>query len=246
VAVTLHSGTAKEILLGAAALLVFVAGLYAGRYRSRSAPVVDDRVPEPEAERVAAPAPHVAAPPPPEPVVEPPPPEPVIPPAPEPPPVPAPAEPAPRVAAPAVAEAVSAPPVAAPAPRPGTNGRAPAQPRRAAAPPSPPLFVPRVPWPQGSAAKWRCEIAWQSGYRRSEFRAMATPPGGKKARQIGTSPPFKNLLKDPADIPRPELIKAVEGLMAQLEDQGWTRVARGGRWYNQRFVWEGAEPPLSA
>jgi hypothetical protein len=78
---------------------------------------------------------------------------------------------------------------------------------------------------------------------RSEFRAMATPPAGRRRRQIAASPTFKNLVKDPADVPRPELVAAVRNLVLALESQGWKRVQRGGHWYSARFLWDRPDPP---
>jgi hypothetical protein len=105
------------------------------------------------------------------------------------------------------------------------------------------VFAARVPWPEGTEAAWRCEITWQSGYRRSEFRALVRPPGSRKGTVVATSQEFRNLMKDPADTPRPELANAVRELMKALLDQGWTQVAPGGRWFNRRFVWTGSGAP---
>jgi hypothetical protein len=58
-----------------------------------------------------------------------------------------------------------------------------------------------------------------------------------------SSPEFNNLMKDPADVPRPELTRAVRDLMIALEAQGWTPVAPGRRWYSRRFVWTRDGPP---
>jgi hypothetical protein len=109
--------------------------------------------------------------------------------------------------------------------------------------PEDPVFAPRVRWPDGSEASWRAEITWQSGYRRSEFRTLARAPGSKKGTVLATSTEFRNLMKDPADTPRPELASAVQGLRDALLAQGWTEVAPGGRWFNRRFVWNGPSPP---
>ena len=105
------------------------------------------------------------------------------------------------------------------------------------------MFAGRVPWPEGTETAWRCEITWQSGYRRSEFRVLARPPGSRKRTVVATSPQFRNLIKDPADTPRPELAEAVRALMHTLVEQGWKPVRPGGRWYNRRFVWPGDGPP---
>ncbi len=99
------------------------------------------------------------------------------------------------------------------------------------------MFAPRVAWPDGTESAWRCEITWQSGYRRSEFRALAKAPGAKERTVVATSVEFRNLMKDPADTPRPELASAVREVMDALLEQGWTQVPPGGRWFNRRFVW---------
>jgi hypothetical protein len=172
-----------------------------------------------------------------------------------------PAAPAERAAAP-IAETAAAPAARAAAPAASATG-APAPERRPpprrpspAAPPRPnprppsaphvpegPLFAPRVGWPDGTESRWRAEITWQSGYRRSEFRTLARAPGSKKGTVLATSPEFRNLMKDPADTPRPELASAVQGLRDALLAHGWTEVAPGGRWFNRRFVWNGPSPP---
>jgi hypothetical protein len=61
---------------------------------------------------------------------------------------------------------------------------------------------------------------------------------------LATSRQFKNLIRDPADVPRPELASAVRDLAISLEAQGWTPVAPGVRWYSRRFVWtRRGDPP---
>jgi hypothetical protein len=66
---------------------------------------------------------------------------------------------------------------------------------------------------------------------------MVGAPRARRRRVLAESPPFTNLLKDPADVPRPELVAAVEELVEALEAQGWTPVEPGGRWYSRRFIW---------
>src|SRR4051794_14201597 len=39
------------------------------------------------------------------------------------------------------------------------------------------LFAPRPPWPESTAGRWRCEIAWDAGWAKSGFRALAYAPG---------------------------------------------------------------------
>ncbi len=133
------------------------------------------------------------------------------------------------------------PPPSSTRPRPAAP-TPPAARSRLPAPPPPPL-APRAPWPAASMDKWRCEITWRSGYLRSEFRAQASPPDSRRKTVVLTSCEFKNLMKDPADIPRPELAKAVRKLVVALEEQGWRPVAPGGRWYSRRFVWTHDGPP---
>ncbi len=156
-----------------------------------------------------------------------------------------PAEPVPPRVAPEPAPPRVAPrPAGAPgAPRPVRAGPVPGRPQPRIPPSEAPVFGERVPWPAGSEAAWRCEITWQSGYRRSEFRALVRPPGSRKRTVLATSPQFRNLIKDPADTPRPELAEAVRALMHTLVEQGWKPVRPGGRWYNRRFVWPGEGPP---
>jgi hypothetical protein len=60
---------------------------------------------------------------------------------------------------------------------------------------------------------------------------------------VASSPEFKDLVKDPPDVPRPELESAARNLAVALKAQGWTPVAPGGRWYSRRFVWTHDGPP---
>jgi hypothetical protein len=127
------------------------------------------------------------------------------------------------------------------APPPAVTRPAPAQPPPVAPPRPPqpghgPLIAPRTAWPPGSEQLPRCEIGWRAGYRTSYFRAQVREPGQRRRHTVAASPPFRWLLKDPADLPTPELAHAVRALAIELESQGWTRVPRGGRWFNLRFV----------
>ena len=134
----------------------------------------------------------------------------------------------------------------APPPLPPAPGPAVAEPAPAPAPsePLPLLFTPRVPWPDGAEDLWRCEITWRSGYLRSEFRVVASAPGSKRRIAVASSPSFRYLFKDPAEVPVPEFAARVHALGTTLEEQGWTGVPRGGRWYSFRYVWrrDGAPP----
>jgi hypothetical protein len=72
---------------------------------------------------------------------------------------------------------------------------------------------------------------------------MVSEPGVRRKRVLAESPPFKTLLKDPADVPRPELVEAVRDLAIALEAQGWTPVPTGTQWYSLRFIWTRAGSP---
>jgi hypothetical protein len=254
-------GSRTTLLIAGGAVLAFAGGLGIGgitrrsaRRRAKSA----DAAPlshEPEATPSAMPAAEPPAMPAPDTVAVPPAETPAIRPA-EPPATSAPATaaadtaampaPAPRPAEPSPADSVRAPAPEPDRPRPAPRPQASSPRPRAPAPrpvPEGPVFTARVPWPPGTEGTWRCEIGWQSGYRRSEFRALVTAPGARKARVLATSPQFRNLIKDPADTPRPELANAVRDLMSALVEQGWTPVPPGGRWYSRRFVWPGDGPP---
>jgi hypothetical protein len=90
---------------------------------------------------------------------------------------------------------------------------------------------------------WSCEIEWKPGYRRSSFRAMATPPGGRRARALGESAGMKwGLMSDP-EPPTRELVDAVRSLLSALEAAGWQRIEPAGPWYSQRFLWRGDGQP---
>ncbi len=127
-----------------------------------------------------------------------------------------------------------------------TGDDAPPPPPPPQAEPLPIMFTPRVAWPTGSETQWRCEITWQSGYLKSEFRVEALAPGAKRQRTIAASPAFKFLFKDQAEVPVPQLVTPVRDLMKDLEREGWTPVSRGGRWYSFRFLWNrpGSPPGL--
>ena len=92
---------------------------------------------------------------------------------------------------------------------------------------------------------WRCEIEWTPGYRKSSFRAIATPPGGRRPRAISETPGMKwGLMADP-EPPTRELVEAVRSLVGALEAAGWQRIDPAGPWYAQRFLWRGRGEPGS-
>jgi hypothetical protein len=99
------------------------------------------------------------------------------------------------------------------------------------------------PWPPEAATVWTCEIEWKPGYRKSFFRAMATPPGGRRSRAIGETAGMKwGLMADP-EPPTRELVEAVRSLLSALEAVGWHRIEPAGPWYAQRFLWRGHGEP---
>jgi hypothetical protein len=129
---------------------------------------------------------------------------------------------------------------------------APTPPRRPAAPaPEMPDVTPArrfarlVPWPEEAAALWTCEIDWKAGYRKSNFRAMAEPPGAGKRRQIGESPSVRWTLMSDPEPPTPELVASVRLLIGALEAAGWERIGPGGPWYAQRFLWRRSGEPTA-
>jgi hypothetical protein len=89
---------------------------------------------------------------------------------------------------------------------------------------------------------WTCELAWKPGYRKSCFRAMAAPPGGKR-RPIGESRPLRwTLMADP-EPPTRELVEAARELVKALQEAGWERTGAAGAWWEQRFLWRGDGEP---
>jgi hypothetical protein len=98
-------------------------------------------------------------------------------------------------------------------------------------------------WPAETRDAWRCEIAWDSGYRTSRFHAVVREPGQRRARIAARSQAFKWLLDGPPKKDRPEFEAAVRSLDAALVGAGWRRIPPGPKWYAQRYVWPGAEAP---
>ncbi|HEV7496124.1 hypothetical protein [Baekduia sp.] len=150
------------------------------------------------------------------------------------------------------------PPEVAPAPpRPEPPpDAAPAPPLHVAPEPAPPsaldLEVERLrtgrferrPWPEATERLWRCEIAWHAGYLSSGFRAMATEPGRRRAREVGRSEPQRLWGAAPPEPPTAELLAAADRLAAALLHAGWEPVEGGGdTWYAARFAWPHEEAP---
>ncbi len=132
-------------------------------------------------------------------------------------------------------------PPGAPPTRPTPFGEHPERLGRASRPTTPP---PRLrAWPEEASKVWTCEIEWKPGYRKSSFRAMATPPGGRRSRSLGESAGMKwGLMSDP-EPPTRELVEAVRSLLTALEAAGWQRIEPAGPWYSQRFLWRGQDEP---
>jgi hypothetical protein len=99
----------------------------------------------------------------------------------------------------------------------------------------------RVPWPEGAEQRWRCEIRWHAGYRRSRFEAVAVEPARRRGQAIGRSETFKWLMM--GDPTAQDFQGAVEELTDLVVAAGWERVADGADWYSRRFVWHRDSPP---
>ena len=100
-----------------------------------------------------------------------------------------------------------------------------------------------APWPEEAKELWTCELDWKAGYRKSNFRAMAVPPGAGKRRPIGDSASVRWTLMTEPEPPTPELAIRVRALVQALEVAGWEHIGRGQHWYAQRFVWRGSGEP---
>jgi hypothetical protein len=101
----------------------------------------------------------------------------------------------------------------------------------------------RPAWPQGTEERWRCEITWRAGYVSSCFEATAYAPGQHRGEPIGASERFKWLLADEPDPARSDHLREARKLAAALRATGWERLARGPKWYAERYVWPGDGPP---
>ena len=107
-----------------------------------------------------------------------------------------------------------------------------------------PVRFDRAPgWPEGTGDRWRCEIAWASGYVHSRFRALAYPPGGRKGNPISESRDFKRLLRPKPDPSDAAQRREVQRLAAALKAAGWEPVGRGPRWFAGRYVWRDESTP---
>jgi hypothetical protein len=104
-------------------------------------------------------------------------------------------------------------------------------------------FARSRPWPEDAETLWTCEISWKAGYLKSEFRAMAGPPGSGRRKSIAESPSLKWTLMTDPEPPTPEMIANVKVLVSALVAAGWERAGAGTSWYAQRFVWRGQGEP---
>ena len=100
-------------------------------------------------------------------------------------------------------------------------------------------------WPQEATSLWTCEIAWKAGYLKSNFRAMAAPPGSGRRKSIAESPSLRWTLMTDPEPPTPEMIASVKALVSALVAAGWERTGSGPAWYAQRFLWRGSGEPGS-
>lgn len=103
------------------------------------------------------------------------------------------------------------------------------------------------PWPADTEALWRCEVRWNGGWVSSRFIAVATPPGQRRGKPIGTTDPIKWTLQSDPD-PADAHVRAAHGqLVGDLLAAGWEREGRGRHWYAQRFSWrQDGDPPMRA
>jgi hypothetical protein len=105
------------------------------------------------------------------------------------------------------------------------------------------LFTAGPEWPQGSADRWRCEIAWQAGWADSRFEALVYAPAAPRGRTIARSHRLRWLLMAQPDAAAAEHRRALGSLAAALAAAGWEPVGRGADWYARRFCWARAGAP---
>ncbi len=97
--------------------------------------------------------------------------------------------------------------------------------------------------PVEAGARWRCEIKWHGGYRRSSFRAVMYGPARRRGSTLGRSDTFEWLMMGDPE-PRDERqVTEVRRLAERLRAAGWEPAGRGPRWYSLRFAWPHEEPP---
>ena len=90
-------------------------------------------------------------------------------------------------------------------------------------------FARAQPWPKEAETLWTCEIAWKAGYLKSNFRAMAAPPGSGRRKSIAESPSLRWTLMTDPEPPTPEMIASVKILVSALVAAGWERTGSGRR-----------------
>jgi hypothetical protein len=86
-----------------------------------------------------------------------------------------------------------------------------------------------------------CRVRWWHGYLKSQFYAAVRDADGGEWT-VAESPFFRSRGQGPPG-ETPEAAEALRALVDALEDDGWTAVGRGGRWFALRF--RGAEPPAA-
>ena len=98
--------------------------------------------------------------------------------------------------------------------------------------------------PPPSIARWTCEIEWKPGYLHSRFRAVASPPGGRRGKPIAESPQISWPAMSKPQPPSPELREVHRALTAAIAEAGWVPAGKVGPWYAHRFNWTAEhEPP---
>jgi hypothetical protein len=96
------------------------------------------------------------------------------------------------------------------------------------------MSLPLEPVPEAEAVEWeRCVIFWESGFRRSRFRARGIGPAGRvfvvaESRAFGSSRADETMGAETVLAAHREL---VDGLLAE----GWEAFGRGEAWYEQIF-----------
>jgi hypothetical protein len=105
------------------------------------------------------------------------------------------------------------------------------------------LFAPRPPWPESTAGQWRCEIAWDAGWAKSRFRALAYAPGERRGREIRSSRALPWLLMAQPSPLSDEHRRELESMAGALTEAGWEPVGTGGCWYARRFYQPGDDGP---
>jgi hypothetical protein len=105
------------------------------------------------------------------------------------------------------------------------------------------LFAPQPPWPDSTAGQWRCEIAWDAGWAKSAFRALAYAPGERRGREIRRSRALPWLLMAQPSPASNDHRRELESLIGALTAAGWEPIGTGAGWYARRFFQPGDDGP---